>query len=67
MDNDEGKKEFLKKFGTFFNEFKTEGFCLFYLLFVVRRFAILVIFLAFDNQALIMCLLSLFSLAVIVI
>ena len=37
MNDESDKAEFLKKYGTFFNEFKSGSFCLFYLLFVARR------------------------------
>ena len=45
LEDAEKKEKFLKKFGTFFNEFKSGNFCLFYLIFVLRRYLIMIVFL----------------------
>ena len=63
--DDSAKVNFSKKFGTFFNEFRSGSYCLFYFLFIIRRFAFLVIYLTVKSETVILCLLSLFSLSVL--
>jgi hypothetical protein len=54
---DEDKtKKFLQYFGNFFNEFKPNGLCLYYLLFTLRRLGILVLFLFVKEGIIMICL-----------
>ena len=50
IDDDDDMKSFLKYFGSFFNEFRKGKMCLYYLIFIGRRLAIVVIFLIVNEQ-----------------
>ena len=49
IDDEDDMKSFLKYFGSFFNEFQKGKICLYYLMFIGRRLAIVVIF-VFVNE-----------------